>query len=304
MNEKLDEILKQVLIPQENPGDILNGKVLHAGKEAEHMKQKKKRRVSAAVATAVLAAMTSLTVFAAYHFKNAAKVAEELGDKKVAEQFESLNEQPEEGYESQTYGGYEVTYLGMISGENLSKYERKKNGELRTDRTYIAVAIRREDGAPVDEEQETFFVSPLIGSLNPVEYNAVSLWGNYGECVEDGVLYRLMECENMEYFADQNLYLCVTDTTFYQGDLYEWSEAEGSITRNEEYRGLNALFTLKMDASKADPEKAQQLLADMKEAGEKKETAAEPTKVLEWRRRSPRRILRTTVCGWKIRFRL
>lgn len=179
-----------------------------------------------------------------------------------------------------------MTFLGMVSGKGLSQHKVESNGEIRDDRTYFVVAIQREDGVPVDYEKEDFFVSPLIGSQNPSFYNAGSLLGGYGQYVEDGVLYRLLECENIEYFADQNLYLCVTDTTFYQSTQYHWDEQGASIARNEDYDGLNALFELHLDASKADPQKAQELIDDVNAAGEEEgsemELTAEEAEVRAW----------------------
>lgn len=276
MKENLDDILKRVLTPTEEPGDILNGEILRLVKEREHMRQKKYKRMSAAVIAAAVLAASSLTAFAAWQYRSADSVAERLGDQKLAEAFEAQeSEQAPTGEEpfgkgldeitgeSQSFGGYQVTLLGVISGSDISKYERMHNGEIREDRMYCVVAIRKEDGTPVNAEKEHFFVSPLIGGLNPGLYNAVTLCGNYGEFVEDGILYRLLECDNIEYFADQKLYLCVSDTDFYSTDLYDYREADGTISRNTAYEGLNALFELKLDASKADAEKAKALIEEI-----------------------------------------
>lgn len=50
--------------------------------------------------------------------------------------------------------------------------------------------------------------------------------------------------------------------------LYNYDEEDGSISRSEDYDGLNALFVLEMDASKADPAAAQALLAENREVTE------------------------------------
>lgn len=278
MRENLDDILKRVLTPTEEPGDVLNGKILRQVKEREHMRQKKYKRASAAVIAAAVLATGSLTAFAAWQYRSADSVAEQLGEPEVAKAFEAQADGETSGKElkeltgvSQSLGGYQVTLLGMLSGNDISG-ERVKNGEIRTDRTYCAVAIRKEDGTPVNAEQESFFVSPLIGSLNPNQYNAATLCGNYGEFVEDGILYRLLECDNIEYFADQRVYLCVTDTTFYSADLYDWDEAGGVISRNTSYEGLNALFELELDAAKADAAKAQALIGDVDRMAETPDT--------------------------------
>lgn len=265
-NMQLDNLLKSVLIPRENPGDELNQSILNQVKETETMKHKK---TFAAAAAAALIAATSVTVCAAYHFMSASDMAEKLQDNRLAEHFEEeiIINDVEQVYESQTYGGYEVTLLGLITGDNYSQYQTVVSGEIRSDRTYCAVAIRKEDGTSFGDSmadvEESFFVSPLIGSLNPDLYNAVSLCGGLNTYVEDGVLYQLLECDNIEYFADQNVYLCVTDTVMLESGLYDWNEAEGTIARNREYQGLNALFTLKMDPLKANTEKAKALIEDI-----------------------------------------
>lgn len=296
MKNDLDELLHHVLTPREEAGDILNRKIIEQVKETGNMKQKKYRGASAAVAAAALVAATSLTAFAALHYMSAADVADKLGEEGVAKsfagQFVDADKSPEDGGvfriagESQSYGGYKVTVLGMVSGEDLSEKQYTSNGKVRNDRTYCVVAIEREDGAVMDAEHESYFVSPLIGGLNPGLYNAASLCGGYSEFVENGILYRMLECDNIEYFADHELYLCVTDTGLYDSQLYHYDEASGSITRNTEYEGLNALFTLQMDASLADPIKAQALLDEMygPDDGQGIELPKEMEDAMEWAR--------------------
>lgn len=111
-----------------------------------------------------------------------------------------------------------------------------------------------------DSIPEEFFISPLVGDLNPGLNNMAAWGGDMSWYVEDGILYCLVGCDNIEYFADRKLYVCVTDTSLYNSRLYNWDEAAGSIARNEEYQGLNALFELQIDPSKADPVKAQAFL--------------------------------------------
>lgn len=270
MRDTVDELLKRVLTPEEEPGGDLNREIMNQVKEMGCMKHKKYKCASVILAASLVAA-SSLTAYAAWRYRSAAEVAEKTGDNVLADAFENQSAQSGgaggelsglEG-ESQSFGGYEVTFLGIVSGDSLSEQAYKVNGELRSDRTYIAVAIRREDGSPVDGENQEFFLSPLVGSLNPGLYNAASFGSGYSQYEEDGVLYRLLGTENIACFTDNRLYVCVTDTAFYDGDLYEWDEEGGRIVRNEDYEGLNALFELKLDASLADPEKARKLIEDI-----------------------------------------
>lgn len=311
MKNKLDELLTHVLTPREEPGDILNRKILMQVKERENMKHKKYKRASAAVIVAALVAASSITAVAAWQYRSASDVAARTGDDRLADYFAEqaaetgmVTDPPDTAGqagiadsagladskdivgESQSYGGYKVTVLGLMSGENLSEYRRMINGNVRNESTYCVVAIEREDGTAVDAEQEDFFVSPLVGGLEPWTYNAVTFGGGYSEFVEEGILYRLLECDNIECFADHELYLCVTDTSFYDTALYHYDEADGSISRNTEYEGLNALFELEMDASLADPAKAQALIDEIntpsEDDGTEIELPKEAKEAMEW----------------------
>ena len=130
----------------------------------------------------------SLTAFAAWKYLTPGNVAQEMNDTKLAEAF--LSEEAVLVNETQSYGGYDVTLLGIISGENLSKYRHsdETTGKTHNDRTYAVVAIAKSDGSPVVQEEAEFFVSPLVGGYNPVHYNAASMHGGYTEMVEEGML--------------------------------------------------------------------------------------------------------------------
>lgn len=281
MRNEMDELLKQVLTPREEAGDILNRKILNQVKETGNMRQKKYKRASVAVIAAALAASASITAVAAWQYKSPADVAQRIGDEGLAGHFAGQTADAGEAVwpgsagnlmgnfiknpmgESQSGGGYKVTVLGLLFGEGLSDFQHISNGEVKSDRTYCVVAIQREDGAAVDAEHNSFFVSPLIEGLNPGLYNIGSMSGSYTEFVEEGILYRLVACDDIAYFADRRLYLCVTDTGFYDSTLYHYNESDGSISRNTEYQGLNALFDLELDGSLADPAKAQALIDEI-----------------------------------------
>ncbi len=297
----LDEILRRVLTSQEESvyafrRRSLDRRILEQVKEAESMGRKRKMHISAAVAAVALMTAVSVTAVAAWQYKSAADVAEGVGDRELAENFEqSLAESAKDGGteagetdavgESQSLGGYEVSFLGMVSGEGLSEYEKKSGGQVVLDRTYCAVAIRKSDGTAMKGGGSSFFISPLVAGLDPVWYNAASFGGGYSEFIEDGVLYRLLECDNVTCFADRELYLCVTDTTFFEKSLYHYDEVSGEIARNEEYDGLNALFQLEVDSSLADAEKADALIAAVEGRGEDNteiEVPEEAGKAMNW----------------------
>ena len=270
MESKLDELLKYALAPTEDAEYWLNQKILSRVEEKQNMKRKQKyfRSIPAAVLAAVLAVgVTSMTAFAAWKYLSAQEVTEKTGDVTLAEAFWgegaiSINE-------SQSFGGYRVTLMGMVSGENLSSYYHfdGAGNSFLTDRTYVVVSIENGDGTPMPATwedaygEQDFFVSTLINGLNPSWYNVASMNGNATELWDNGVLYRLVECDNVEIFADIGLYLCVCDGSFYNQSAYQYDTETGKITRNEDYSGMNALFELPVDEAKADPEKAAEYLA-------------------------------------------
>ena len=139
MRNQLDELLTHVLTPREEPGDILNRKILAQVKETEHMNQKKYKRASAAVIAAAVVAASSITAVAALQYRSASSVAERVGEEQLAGHFaqqasDAVMDPPgvagqADGAgmigESQSFGGYKVTVLGLVSGEGLSEYQTK-----------------------------------------------------------------------------------------------------------------------------------------------------------------------------------
>lgn len=261
MENDLNRILKDALAPVMEPSPLLNQKILNQIKEQTGMNKKKTIRFSVAAAVMVMiSVLGSVTVYAAWQYLSPGNVAEKMRDVKLAEAFRQ--EQALLINETQSYGGYDVTLLGLISGETLSGYSHYSGGGIRSDRTYAVVAIANADGTAMPETWEDgylgceFFTSPLIGGYNPAFYNIASMHGDYSEMSEDGILYRILTCDTVEIFADHDLYLCVTEGMFYNSAGYHYDSQTGEISRNEDYEGLNALFRLPLDASGADPEKA------------------------------------------------
>lgn len=269
MGNQLDELLRHALTPEDEPDFWLNQKIINQVKEHREMTGRKKRRFPAAAVVAVMVmCLSSVTVYAALKYLNPTEVTEEIQDAKLAEVF--LSEQATIINETQSYGDYSVTLLSLVSGEMLSEYPYYKEKEsIAAERTYAVIAIENANGISMPDTSEDgygeleFFASPLIGDYNPVVYNIASMFGNYTDMTKDGILYRLLECDNVEIFADHNLYLCVSEGMFYNSEAYYHDELTGQICRNETYEGLNALFDLPVDISKADPEKATAYIASL-----------------------------------------
>lgn len=268
MESNLDELLKHALTPEDEPDFWLNQKIINRVKEQRRMTGRNKRRFPVVVAIAAFVlCLSSVTVYAALMYLHPAEVAEEVKDAKLADVF--LSEKATVINETQSYGEYHVTLLSIVSGEALSDHPYYSNGVISADRTYAVIAIEKADGSLMPDTSEesygelTFFASVLIDGYHPAIYNIASMSGNYTDITEEGILYRLLECDNVEIFADHKMYLCVSEGVFYNAEAYLYDETTGRIARNEAYEGLNALFDLPMDASKADSEKAGEYIAGL-----------------------------------------
>lgn len=258
----MDELLKNALTPTDMPHEKLNNQVLWKVKERESMSSKK-RIPAAIIATGVLL-LSSVTAMAAYHYLSPAQVAEELDDNALNKAF--LGDEAVLVNETQEIGDYRVTLLGSAAGKNISDYLFIENGMPKGDRIYTVVAIEHTDGTPMPDTSseeygnESFYVSHYIHGLNPNQYSLMTMGGGYSEFVRDGIQYRILEMDNIEMFADRGIYVGVTASDFYDSDAYIYDETSGDISRNPDYTGLNALFELPIDKSKADPEAAERYL--------------------------------------------
>ncbi|MBS5933550.1 MAG: hypothetical protein KIC94_11840 [Clostridiales bacterium] len=281
-DKQIDMLLKQVLSVTKEPDDLLNQTIIAKAKERNAMSKKRRMPMVAAAALTILA--LSGTALAASRFLGTDKVAEKFEDYKLADAFKgkdavSVNKTVQSGQ-------YDITLLGIVSGTEISDYIATGDDEILSDRTYAVVAIANTNGTPMpstsDENygQEPFFVSPLIKGLKPWQYNIATMNGGYQDFVEDGIMYRLIECNNVEMFADRGIYLCVSDTTFYNVDAYDYDELTGAITPNSEYEGINVLFDLPIDISKANREKADAYINEM-EAGKNKKDSKDEEEINE-----------------------
>jgi len=268
MDKELDQLLRHALTPTDEPDFRLNQKIVNQARKQKEIMGRKKRSLSTAVAAAAsVLCLSSVTVYAAWRVLSPEAVAEGMQDTRLADALVS-----EDAFvidETQSYGDYSVTLLSIVSGEMLSDYKRSNEKGIITDRTYAVVAIENADGTPMPDTSEDaygdleFFASPLIGDYDPAFYNIASMSGDYTEMTEDGVLYRILACDNVTVFADHDLYLCVSEGGFYNKEAYQYDELTGRISRNESYAGLNALFQLPMDTADADPEKAAEYIAGL-----------------------------------------
>lgn len=270
MKNKMDELLKNALAPMDVPDERLNHQVLGKIKEKEIMKKNKRIPAAAVIVTATLV-FGPVTVFAAHHYLSPAEAATELEDDTLTKAF--LSEEAVLVNEVQESGGYRVTLLGSVAGKNLSDCLAWDDAGLpKDDRLYTVVAIEHADGTPMpdissaDYGKESFYTSCYIRGVNPLEFSISHIGGGYSAFVKNGVEYRVMEMDNIEIFADRGVYVGVNSGNSYDGTAYVYDESTGSLSRNPDYQGVNALFQLPLDESRANPEAAARYLDDLAKA--------------------------------------
>ena len=275
-DEKLDLILKQALSSEIDDCDVKiktmdmerKENMINYEKNKNFKKSSVKSWKHAAAAAAAIAVtmVSSITAYAAWRYFSAKDVAAEIADNRLAQEFEQNNWMDE--CETQTYGNYDITLLGIVSGDEISSHLSKTDsGEIDGDKTYMAVAIAHSDGTPMPDSSKTdegqFYVSPYIEGLDPARYNASVLGGNNTLFVSDGIQYRLLETDNIECFADRKIYMGVSEGEAYDDKAYVYDSVSGDISRNESYEGVNALFTLSIDSNLADQKRAAEVIAAM-----------------------------------------
>jgi len=268
MSDRLEQLLKDALTRSEEPSVWLNQSIVRKAKGENKMKKPffKTMPVAAALAIGILAA-GSITTYAAWKYLSAEQVAEDFGDKKLAETFRDKNDTISIN-ESQSHGNYKVTLREIVSGKNLSDlFVSEDNGEIRDDRTYAVVSIEKKDGTAMPDTMDddygevTFLVTPFIRGEAPWQMNIFYMNGGSQAMVKDGIEYRIIDCDNLEAFAKRGVYLGVLDEQFVNNSSFGIDEKTGEITPKKDYEGMNLLFNLPLDESKADEDAAEKQLA-------------------------------------------
>lgn len=214
-----------------------------------------KKSIKAIILAAALVSAMSATAFAAYQYLTAGEVADKLGDKKLAAQLNGSSFAPQ----TMTDGPYQATVLGVVTGENISDFQ-PDTWDVAPGNTYAVVAVEKTDGTPMTFDDE-ILVTPLIQGQTPWQYNIFTMHhGGAQMQIVDGVLYRIVEFDDIQCFADRQVYLAVLGEAFLDNTAYEMDETTGIITPKADYDGCNMLFTLPLDPTKANPEKAKQIL--------------------------------------------
>ena len=217
-------------------------------KEQIIMPMNRVKKTALLIAAAV--ALLAVSVSAAVVWLTPAQVADRVEEPLLAEAFQSEDAIVLD--ESVTAGDYQITLAGMVSGEDLS-VPTDYNGEIINDRTYAVFRVARADGEPLTDYPNLSY-SPLVDGYHVRCVNAWILGTTTQQFIEDGVIYCLFDCRNLEMFADHPVRFAIYEGGVPNTDLFSMAE-DGTISLRENVVG--ALFTLPLDASKADPEAAQ-----------------------------------------------
>jgi hypothetical protein len=234
------------------------------------------RGFGAAAIAAVCMMLVTATAFAAWQFLRPADVARQVDDTALAAAFDSdtavnINQ-------SAVSGDYIFTLLAVASGKDISSRAHYSNGNLQSDRTYAVLAVQKSDGSAMPDIASgeygniSFFASPLVNGLKPWFVNAATLNGSFSDNVADGILYRIVECDNVAVFADRGLYFAVNTGPFFTNDAFRYDETTGVVTANPDYNGASVVFDLPMDVNLADGEKAAALIESLYPAEEDMES--------------------------------
>lgn len=289
--QEFEQIIKQAVIADKSPKEEWNRRIIMKWGGTDNKKRKqidRKKKVSIVIAASLGVLLISVTGTALSRYLTGQKAAEYIHKEEARKAFEKddkimINE-------TQEANGYRFTLLEIANGETICRereeYEEALN-DLNKKTSYILIGIEWLEGVWKDSEQaamETdFFISPLVQGLKPWLHNIASFEGNRVSALIDGIYYCIIECETVEKFADREVYLCIGDHGFASINDYYYDEKSGEISRKEDYQGINLLFSLPLDKSKADPKAVkeylkQEELSEVLEQDKEKEKKTKKTK--------------------------
>ena len=254
--KEMELMMQKALASEIAPDESLNKKIIREWEKKrasnladnpgcrKEVKNMGKRKIGFIVATAAVfvLAVSSTAAVAAVKYLTKDEIVtgmENNAAEKAFQEGESL-----ELDESLEEGDYRFNLYGVTTEEELIKSGFKEDME-REGGTYVVLSIERLNGEPMPDTSSDaynnlhFFISPLIQGLEPWQYNMASMGGGHSTMVKDGVLYRMIQCDDIALFADRQI-----------------------------YEGINLLMELPIDKKRADEKKAQEYLEKLKKSWE------------------------------------
>ncbi len=268
MNEK--DFLKKALSDEIADKNAIYEQILLSANTTQD-RSIKMRSIKRVLIAAACISLVGITTFASVRLLSARQVAEELEftdqSGETVDHFSKpfTLDSAVDVQQMQTDNGLNITFLGFAHGEGID------NADLNADpnKTYVVIAVENADGTAITQEffeQGMMVVSPFIKGYNPGLHNAFTLGANGSGTLIDGVMYQLMEIDTIEYFANETLYLGVSDC-IPNNNVFMLNETNGEITANTNYEGLNVLFDLPIDTAKADDAKVQEYFSNYEKQG-------------------------------------
>lgn len=277
MNDYWDNLIKETLEEKAAPSPDVNRQILEKAKEHINMKKQNMKKMVAAACVG-LVTVSSVSAYATYRYLSPTEVADEVSDNgALAKAFERKDAVVVN--KTQQTNGYDITFLGMVSGENLDTYVPEDVAmDLNSSHTYAAVAVAKTDGTEM--EYRNFCVSPLINGVSFLAANNATLDTLLTFFEQDGILYYLMECDNLEIFANRGVQLSVVDSFGKETNAFIMNVQTGVYEKNIEYEKTSALFQLPLNKKKADDVAAEEYLKALeKDTEEEYEENADMKKV-------------------------
>ena len=278
----MDELLKQTLLPDCVPDESLNASILEQAKETQTMKHKTFRSGAAAAAAIAILAVGSVSAYAAYRYLTPSQIADQITDTDggaLAKAFESKDAVLVN--ETQKTTGYDITLMGLVSGKDLMPAVAPEDSldSISKEKTYAVIAIAKEDGSPMpsmqDDDYQTYCASALVKGKSFMDVNNGTLNAGAYAFEQDGVQYQILECDNLEIFANIGVYVGVVESFGQESQAFTMDKETGEYSVNESYDGMKALFTIPLDKSKADDAAVEKFFKEI-EAEDAQDSDSEP----------------------------
>ena len=218
----------------------------------ENIMRFERKPIKIAVAVAAVITLLTFSAVAVINLLSASQIADHFGEKDLAIVFEDNT------YETQTVtdGEYTVAFLGMAPGKEVCIVD---GAEIDEDRSYAVWALYRNDGTPLSIlDGSPIMVMPVMKGYRPNVFFRFGMSAHGTE--KGGVLYYLCDYTDLEVFADKEVALMVYEGTFPTIKILTNND-NGDVVYAEGYEGIKGSFALNLDISKADSEKAAELLA-------------------------------------------
>lgn len=217
----------------------------------------KRKSIVAAIAIICILAISG-TTYAAYRLLNANQATQKMEHDRLSEALAKKYGKSENQIQVMKGDKYTAHYLGLVSGKKLIN-----TFDVDTEKSYIITAISQNDGSKMSYEDENIIVTPFIKGINPKDFNIYTMNGGKESQIIDGILYSITACDSLEIFADKGAYIGVLECPDFSA-AYNFDKSTGKITPNKNFKGLNLLFEVKLDISKANPKAAKKFLEKIK----------------------------------------